>query len=65
MTTKERRFRNRSLKFAETVIKEKVDLENEYISESPYELLGRQLREVLAYAYRCGIIAAHGGALKE
>jgi hypothetical protein len=54
MDKAEKRWHQKSLKFAEAVIREKVDLEQLFDSKALYETTGDQLRAFLAYAYRCG-----------
>lgn len=63
MEPDERAVYRKALKFAEAFIKEKIDLEGKFVADAQYEAKGSQLREYLAYVYRCGKIdgvqAAH------
>lgn len=63
MSFEERAIYNKAVKVAEAFIKEKIDLEGKFVPDAMYEAKGSQLREYLAYVYRCGKIdgvqAAH------
>lgn len=57
MTANEKRWKRNTEKWAEAAIKDRIDLEHAFDATATYECTGAQLREYLAYAYRCGQIA--------